>query len=437
MSVDAQCYVVWKPSTFESGWLLPPVQDGLCTSGGHRQLHELAVAIAANGRKVEVRGEFDLAELKALADAAGAAPELPAEPRRPGIGDVILMPEGFDDPLTFGYVALSGARRILLLLAPSGLFGWSFMAGWSLEEPVDIEVAAVGRAEHFRAMDAMGFELWTNIPVLRDRIEAAGVKATFFGAGRSVPFPDPLPKRYDVATLANNRWSELARSVVAQLDPAVVHHEIPPVSNDEVLRQFGQARIFIHPLRVEGDSRLGQEARAMGAIPVVLSSSPYSVGLDDEGGAVTVSGLEDMPNAVMELLGDAKRLDELRTRGMESARAYLAWDPFVERVGAALSNPPPGDPDRDARAVIGDRLIAKENDAAAREEFLSAQMSSVRAELTHARAELAERNAALVELSSAIERIHNTRAWRLAVMYWRARARLKSAPVALRQRLGR
>jgi hypothetical protein len=131
---------------------------------------------------------------------------------------------------------------------------------------------------------------------------------------------------------------------------------------------------------------------------------------------------------VMELLGDTKRLNELRRRGMETARAYLAWDPFVERVSAALSNPPPEEPGREARAVIGDRMIAKENDAAAREEALSAQVSSVRAEL-------ADSNAAVAELSSTIERIHQTRVWRLAGTYWRARARIKSAPVRLRQRL--
>jgi hypothetical protein len=94
---------------------------------------------------------------------------------------------------------------------------------------------------------------------------------------------------------------------------------------------------------------------------------------------------------------------------VETARGYLAWDPLVERVGAALSNSPPEEPSREAHAVIGDRMIARENDAAAREEALSAQLFSVSTELSHARAELADRDAATAELSSR-DRTHTQHA---------------------------
>jgi hypothetical protein len=412
MSVCKQRHIVWMPQP--SGWRLAPMHDGGVTSGGHRMLHELALAIASTGRRTEVRGQFDLSELKSLSAAVGAAPELAAEPRRPALGDVVLMPEGFDDPLTFGHVALSGARKILVLLAPPGLFGWPFVEGWSREPPVDVAIDSVGRAEHFRAIAAMGFELWAPMPQLLDRIKAAGVQGSFIGIGRPVPYPAPLPKRYDVVTLANNRWAELARVVVSRLDPSVVHHEIPPCSNKEVLQQFGQARVLIHPLRVEGDSRIGHEARAMGAVPVVLNTNPFSVGLDDDGGAVAVPTLEEMATAVMELLGDPTRLRELRERGMRSARAQHDWQAYVDRIDAALLRQPTEDPARGARAVIGDRLMRRE---ARIHTELAAEVSRLSR----------ERDALSTELRSERDRIlamQSTRAWRAAGQFWRSRARL-------------
>ena len=81
MNVDTNRYIVWMPGP--PGWDLPPAYDGECTAGGHRMLHELAVAIAATGRRVEVRGQFNLAELKAMSAAVGAAPDWPEKPLRP------------------------------------------------------------------------------------------------------------------------------------------------------------------------------------------------------------------------------------------------------------------------------------------------------------------------------------------------------------------
>jgi hypothetical protein len=340
----------------------------------------------------------------------------------PQRGDVVLMPEGFEDPLTYGYAVLSGARKILLVLAPPGFVGWPFREGWYRKPAVDISVDEVGLPEHYRAIDAMGFEMWGNSPRLVDRINASGVRGTYIGAGRPVPFEPPLPKRYDVVTFANNRWAQLAREVVARLDPSVTHHEIPPVPNVEVLRQLGQARVLIHPLRIEGDSRIGQEARAMGAVPVVLNTNTYSAGLDEEGGAVEVCTLDDMPGAVMELLNDPDRLADLRGRGMRTARAHLDWEAFVGRVDAALSRSVPEHPGLRAHAAIGAQLRAAEQrvalEAETRERALVDELDRVRAELSHALADVSN-------LNEALDVIRGTRAWRWIGRYRRVRDRFR------------
>jgi hypothetical protein len=390
-------------------------------------LHELAVAIAATGRRVEMRGHVAREELKRLGEATGAMPELPDQPLRPARGDVVFMSEGSADPLDFAYVALSGARAILLMLAPPGLFGWPFVEGWSRQPPTEVSIGSVARPEHFRAMTAMGFELWTNTPPMVERIRAAGVNCTFMGNGNPVPYPSPLPKQYDVVTLANNRWAELAQRVVSGLDAAVVHHQIPGGTNEEMLRQFGQARVLVHPLRVEGHSRIGEEARAMGAVPVVLNSNPFSMGLDEQGGAVSVSTLEEMSAAVTALLRDPTRLGELRERGMSTARAQVDWDRYVARVDAALSDPPPEDPGRGARAMIGARLIEKE-EALARQvvasEGTSAKLAAARAELLELRSRQDELSATFDAERAAVRLMRSTRAWRAAGVYWRARERV-------------
>jgi hypothetical protein len=401
VSVDQQRYVVWMPD--QSGWEMAaakdPASEGVILTGGLRELHELAVAISATGRQVQVRGWVDLEELRALSDAAGVAtPDLASEAARPSKGDVVVMPEGHDDPLTYAHVALSAARAIIMLLAPSGLFGWPFVEGWSKHSPLRVAIESVARPEHFRAMDAMGFELWTTMPALAERVEAAGIACGVTGAGRALPYPEPEPKRYDVVTFANNRWSELARQVVSRLDSSIVHHEIPAGSNVEILRQFGQARVLVHPLRVEGDSRIGVEARAMGAVPVVLNSNPFSVGLDEDGGAVAVSTLEEMSAAVAELLDDDQRLAALRERGMQSAREQLDWDSYVQRVDSVLSRPPREDHARGARGVMGDRLMWQEQATARKDAAESADLRAHLEELDGVRDLLVGAEQRLAEL---------------------------------------
>jgi hypothetical protein len=286
-----------------------------------------------------------------------------------------------------------------------------------------VPFATLAQPEHFRAMAALGFELWTHTPRIVERVEAAGVPCAFIGNGRPMPYPQPLPKRYDVVTLAVNRWAAQAREVVGRLDDGVTHHEIPMSTNAEVVEALGQARVLIHPMRVEGHSRLGFEARAMGAVPVVLNTNPFAIGLDDASGAVSVEALEDMPAAVMSLLHDAPRLRELADRGMRTARAQVDWGDFVARVDEALRRPPIEDPARAARAAFGAAIIARETAARAqhRDELL-ATVERIEAERDQRER---ERDGALEELRAVQQTVREmtaTRAWRLARAFWRLRA---------------
>jgi glycosyltransferase involved in cell wall biosynthesis len=463
ITMSPERYVIWIPEPGDQTWPLPGVIPSGWGFGGRRTMHELAVAIAASGRRVELRGDVDVDELRVLAEAAGAMPELPTEPRGLDRGDVVILTEGSDDPITFARAALSPARAIVMLLGPPGLIGWPFTAGWLRPSPLTVSLDAVAQPEHFRAMAGMGLELWTHMPRMAERAEAAGVPCAFIGKGRPLPYPEPLPKRYDVVTMAANRWAPWAKEVTARLDGGVTHHEIAGATNAEVLEQLGQARVLIHPLRIEGDSRLGREARAMGAVPVVLDSSPFGVGLDEQGGAVTVASVEEMPTAVMVLLRDQARLRELAERGMRSARAEVDWSAFVARVEEALRRPAPRDPSRDARAAIGRRVMEREAAAHARleserEVAVEQLRGEARATLERVEAEHeqsvrehkatveqmhaemhtalagaeAERDRLERELDTTAERLRtaqatnqaitSTRAWRLVQAYWRTRA---------------
>jgi len=432
-------HVIWIQPAGDRGWELPPAipRNGVGWGhGGRRDLHELAVAIAATGRRTEIRGDVDVDELRELGEAAGATPDLPTEPRNLDREDLVVMEEGgTGDAVPFARAALSAARVVIMMLAPPGLFGWPFVDGWSLPSPTTVPLDTLARPEHFRAMAALGFELWTHQPRLGERAEAAGVGCAFIGNGRPMAFPQPLPKRYDVVTLAVNRWAPQAREVVARLDDGVTHHEIPMSTNAEVVEALGQARAFIHPMRIEGHSRLGLEARAMGTVPVVLNTNPFAVGLDDAGGAVAVATLDEMPAAVMALLRDAPRLRELADRGMSTARAQLDWDAYVTRVDEALRRPPPADPTRAARAAFGADILARE--AAARNQHRSELLASVErleAERDQRERERDDAREALQSAQQTLRAMTATRAWRLATSFWRVRARARRAVAAITKR---
>src|SRR4051794_3015841 len=179
-------HIVWLPAPLHPGNRLPgasPERRARHPGGGWRTLHELAVAIAATGRRVELRGLVSQDELEELAAAAGVMPELPSEPLRLSSDDVVITPEGCDDPMVLRHILASPARAVLLALAPPGLFGWDFDA-------------EAGR--RLRAIADLGFELWTHMPRLAEHAERAGVPCRLLGNGRPAPYPQPLPKRWDV-----------------------------------------------------------------------------------------------------------------------------------------------------------------------------------------------------------------------------------------------
>src|SRR4051812_13848056 len=354
---DAGRVVVFIPCG-ETGWELPgavPVDHGWL-GGGRRTMHELAVAIACSGRAVEMRGEVHLTALEELAEAAGARPDLPELPRAPAATDTVIVFEGIEDPLLFARLAVSPARVVLLLLAPPGLFGWAFTEGWTLPDPLTVDIAAVARPEHFRGAAALGFELWTNSPGIAAAATAAGLDCCMIGRGRPrLPEP-PGRKDVDVLLLENNRWAPLARPVAGDLAARGIRTEaVGSVGHAAMLERIGRARTLIHPMRVEGNSRIAHEARLLGTVPVVLDSNPFSAGMDAASGTVAVASTEDMTGAVATLLADPRRLDGLAAAGRESARAEVEWGPYVERVDAALATPR-DDPGRAARAGIGTAL---------------------------------------------------------------------------------
>ena len=363
MSIRQRC-VVWVPrEPDDPQGRLPAAEPVEALGGGPRSLHEIAVALAAAGHAVELRGSVHLGELAALTAAAGVEVEVPGEPRAIEPGDVVIAPEGVTDPLSWARLILSPARVILLFLAPPGLFGWGFDDGSTLPSAHTVALDAVGRPSQLRAAAALGLELWTPMPRLAADAEAAGVPCALLGNGRPLPYPEPAPKAFDVATFGHNRWRDDARTVVERLGPGVSHREIAG-PNSAILEQLGQARILVHPMRIEGHSRIGQEARAMGAVVVTLDSNRYAVGLDDAGGAVAVASVDEMPAAVEALLADPGRLSALRERAMRSAREQVDWSTYVRRVDAALARDD-DDPARAARGQIGDRI--RDADEAARE----------------------------------------------------------------------
>jgi hypothetical protein len=310
-------------------------------------MHELAVAFACAGQKVEIRGEVDTAVLSELSSAAGAAPELPGRPRELTAEDVVFVYEGVEDPLVYARLALSPARLVLMVLAPPGLCGWPFSAGWSLPDHLAVDPESVARPEHFEAAAALGFELWTNSPALQ---RASSVPCKYVGRGLPTRFPEsPSEKDIDALFLENNRWAALGKRVAEELGPRAV--VAPLTGHRELLELFGRARVLVHPMRVEGNSRLSTEARAMGAVPVVLASNPYG----EKTATLAVDSVDEMAGAVDRLLGDPARIRKLSAEGIAFAHEELAWQPYVERVAQALTTGAV-DVARPARAEMGAAL---------------------------------------------------------------------------------
>lgn len=320
--------------------------------GGERSLYALAIAIAAIGWDVELRGRIVTRDLDRMVRVAGGrGPRVDLPPRRPTAEDLVIVPDGWTYPLAYARICFSPARLVMMLLAPPGLFGWPFQAGWTRSDPAAARLEEMATPEQFRAMETLGFELWSNNELLVDAARSADVACKWVGGGMPMPFPEPGNKTHDVALVEANRWAPMARAVAAKLNGVSILR-IPEVDNEELVRLLGQARVLIWPSRVEGHSRIQSEARAMGTVPVALPN-PFSVGLSAEQGAVIVSSLEEMPIAIERLLADPVKLGALSALGIRTARDQLDWDRFVARVGAALNEPELPDPGRSARGEFG------------------------------------------------------------------------------------
>lgn len=394
-------------------WHLPASSfvERLWIGGGERSLHELATAIAATGRTVELRGMVHRPTLDELSAAAGARPLVGLDARRPAADDLVIVPEGWAEPLSYARLALSPARTVLLMLAPPGLFGWPFVSGWSPPSPLTVDFDRLARPEHFRAMAGLGFELWTSSRGIAEAARAAGVPCTWIGSGHPAPVAEPVEQTIDVVWLEDNRWAPLAREVATRVE--VSHRAIPPSNHAELLRQLGAGRVLLWPSRVEGSARIPTEARALGTVPVALTTNPYATGLDEQGGCVVVDSVEELPPAIHALLADPDRLAELSARAIRTAREQIDWPAYVGRVEAALARPAPLDPDRDGRAAIGSELDA-----------LLAQRDHLLSQVAALRQGAEEKDELIADVSFHLLAAQRTVGWKTLERFRRVRDRL-------------
>lgn len=351
--------VVTIPEPGSAPWDLPPAElherTGLV--GGLRTLHELAVAAAASGRSVELRGPVSRPVLDALAEAAGARPDLPTDRRRPTARDIVVNIEGELDPLRFARHLLSPARLVVALLAPTGQFGWPFVSPWRLESPLTLALDSVARPEHFRAMAALNVDMWTHMAPVHELARTVGARCTFIGSGDPVPLASlDRAKDVPVVYLEANRWRPLAEEVARNMQTPV--RMIAAGEHEAVMDELARARVLLWLSRVEGDGRLPREARARGTVVVGLASNIYATGLNEASGAIAVERLEQVPEVVEALLVDPQRLETLSRAGQRTAREQVDWARYVERVDGAIAatEDRPEDPAASARATFGDRL---------------------------------------------------------------------------------
>src|SRR4051794_29438847 len=232
---------VWLPNR-DAGWAMPAAEphDNGWIEGGRRTMHELAVAIAAGGRRVEFRGEPSLPVLEELQAAAGGGRGgLPSEPRLPGPDDVVIVNEGVSDPRVYARLALSPARVVLLVLAAPGLFGWPFVeTAWVKPDHETVDLASLARPEHFIGAAALGFKLWTHTPAFAAIAREAGVECRLIGraAPGGVP-PAARARDIDVLMLGHSHWPQTSRRLADALPGATV---LPPSPRAEGLGGLGR-----------------------------------------------------------------------------------------------------------------------------------------------------------------------------------------------------
>lgn len=403
-------------------------------SGGERSLYELAVAASSLDLEVELRGVINARILRTLTTAAGAAPRVDLPPRRPDPGDIVVLPEAPDlDALTA--LAFSQARLVMYLLAPPGLWGWSFEPGWERPDPLSVPLDSLGRPVSFQAISSFGFNLWTNSHGIAGAGERAGVNVEWIGTGTPVPFPEPVAKTCDVALLEHNRWRGWAEQVVEQLDGVSVRRIPPTPSVYSLSEQLAPARILVWPSRVEGMSRIQREARIVGTVPVALNTNPFATSDDHGEGVVLVDDLDSLTREARTLLADRERLERLAGQAVQSAARQTDWNAFVGRVQTAIhkvvSGPPAGSDVMDAlgqHSWKGARRRAEES---------AALIDEMRARLTQREHELASLQDRCESLSRDLER---HRAWLdgiLSSWSWRLTAPLRKAKRPLKARRGR
>lgn len=333
------------------GWDIPPYQpidDATWTHGGVRSMIELAAGLAAIGIDVELRGGFAEGEVAAIEQAAGVELGRPSARRRPEPGEIVIVPEGHADPLIFARVALSGARAVLMMLGPLGLVGWPF-DGTPIpgaDDLLTLDTGSVGREESLAAARSFGLELWTNAPAIAARGASAGVDVKSVGCGRPMPYPEPGEKSVDVLALGENRWAPLAAEALEAVPAQFITRLQPAGTHAELLAALSAARVFLHPARIEGRSRLCEEARAMRAVPVLLASNSNGEGYGSEYGSIVVESIHDMPVAAAALLNDPERLAALTESGYRTAREDGDWEAYKHRLADAVAKP-------DATVAVG------------------------------------------------------------------------------------
>lgn len=373
-------------------------------------MHELAFAAAAAGRHVELRGWVDRIAFDRLASATGVSPSLPVEPRRPDAQDIVVLPEGQRDPFAFATPLLSEARFVLMAMAPLGMLGWPFVAGWCPPVPLTVSAEEVNRPEYFRTIAAMDICLWTNSDVLAQLAAGHGIHTADVGEGSPIPFPEPAPNRsVDVVWLKDNRWAPAAGDLANRLSASV--EAIDTADNAEILARFGRAKVLLYPAGVEGESRIAREARAMGCVPVLPRGNPLAVHIEAADGVLAVATPERIPEAIEELLTDPEMLATLSARGISSVRSEVAWTPFVERVSESIDALPPSDRTAGARGAIGDGIDGRLE----RVVELETNLSHSRHRNGELEAELERVNARRHEFEKALVELRNRRSVRWAL----------------------
>jgi GT2 family glycosyltransferase len=365
--------------------------------GGEQNMYELAFAAAALGHEVELRGFIEPRAFERMRAGSGAQPTVELAARRPTGDDLVVVPEGWQDPLEYARLLLSPARLAMFLLAAPGLFGWPFTDGdWRRPDPLTVDVTAVARPRDFQAIDATGFRLLTHSPGLAAAAQDADVSCALIGIGRpSMPAaPAARPRPVDVVALGANRWRPLAERVIAELDGLTVEL-IEESPNDEILRRFSQAKILLWPSRIEGHATIPWEARSTGCVPVALSSNRFAIGLDESSGAIAVDDLAELAPTIRGLIDDPHRLAQLSARAKTRSREEVDWTRYLERVAEFLSGVTVDDPSAAARGSMGARLAEVDARSDARLIELGAELGAELGRVTSDRDEKADRAAAL------------------------------------------